>query len=248
MVNQVTINNPYTISYNIGSVPTSATIDIKDVNGSVVISGQAATITDSTVSYDIPSSIFNVIGTYSVIWKYTVDSIDYQYQDYIDCNYVNRTRYCYHSDIRRKLVDIMLPNDFDLGSYSARASNEVDRALQGLYVLPLAPTSDMDILSLRELTSDIAAGYAIEDITILADNRANFYTNNLKVTGFAELNRYARGEKDFSSITRNTTRDGLHYQYAKPRVSSFRDSLADGNTYKDPLNRYYDGVRVKDNV
>jgi hypothetical protein len=248
MVNQVTINNPYSATYVVASEPSVATVSLKDVNGVVVVSDQTATIDTVNLSYDFDSTLFVSIGTYTVVWKYTIDAIEYQSQDYIDCNHISRNRYCYHNDIKRKLVDMMLPNDFDLGSYSARASNEVDRALQGLYVLPLAPTSEMDVLSLRELTSDIAAGYVVEDITVLADNRSNYYTNNLKVTGFAELNRYARGEKEFITITKNTTKDGLHYQYSKPRVSSFRDSGNNGNLYKDPMNRYYDGTRAKDNV
>ncbi len=245
MVNQTTVNSDYVLESSFVEIDATLVSAVVTLYGNnlELLGTCSNTVADNIVSISVDGALLTEIGTYRVNVLATFDDSSIQAKnEFLDINKVVRTRYCYQVDIKRKLIDIMLPDDFDLGSYSARSSNEIDRALQGLYELPLVPTSEMDILSLQELASDIGAGYALEDLTILADNRSNYHNNNLKTTGFAELNRYVRMEKEFSSIPKASTKSNLRYEFSIPRISGYKDDVC-GTDIKDPLNRYYDGTR-----
>lgn len=208
-------------------VESGVTVDIKDMAGTLISSGNNADYNEvhKEFYWNAPATVFEKTQTYFIIWKYALDEKENILEDKIDIVEDLQPRYCYQSDVRRKLFDVLLPNTFDLSLYTLRATNEVDRALQGLYRLPLSPNPEhenysQDIVSLAELTSDIAAGYAIEDISISSNTQQ---PNMKKAVAFAELNRYVDLKKVFASIPRTESKKDLHYQFNRPQVGNFND-------------------------
>jgi hypothetical protein len=181
------------------------------------------------------------VETYSLTWSYKTDGNEKTVKTEMDVLEDSNRRYCYLKDMKRKLGDMLLSSSFDLSAYTLRAANELNRALQGIYVLPLSPVSthaayEMDEMSLRELASDIAAGYAMEDINIT--NNVD-KPNSKKAVAFAELNRYVKLEKLFASILKNESHEDLHYQFAAPRIAASKSQNDSGNSVDDPLDIVY---------
>lgn len=245
MVNQSLLNSRTKVVINIEDTVDSGvvTLTIKDMNDVVVESGIVANYNSTTEEYyyDVSPELFSEVETYSLSWNYKTDENEKFVKTEIDILEDSNRRYCYLRDMKRKLGDMLLSSSFNLSAYTLRAANELNRALQGIYVLPLSPVSthamyDMDEMSLRELASDIAAGYALEDINIT--NNVD-KPNSKKAVAFAELNRYVELKKVFASIPKNDSHDDLHYQFASPRIAASESQNNSGNQVRDPLDTVY---------
>lgn len=244
MVNQSLLNSSSRVVIDIAdTVDSGVLVTIKNMENVVIESGSVASYdsVNAKYYYDVSASIFDEVGTFFITWIYKTEGNDKIVKTEIDILEDSERRYCYIYDMRRKLGDILLSSSFDLAAYTLRAANELDRAFQGIYVLPLTPDSthemyDMDEMSLRELASDIAAGYAMEDINITTTTEK---PNMKKVTAFAELNRYVDLKKVFASIPKETTHDDLRYQFATPRVAASESESKTGRQIKDPLDSVY---------
>jgi len=245
MVNQSLLNSRTKVVVGIIDTVDSGvvTLTIKDMDDSVLESGTVADYDSTTQEYyhNVSPAIFDEVETYSLTWSYKTDGNEKTVKTEMDVLEDSNRRYCYLKDMKRKLGDMLLSSSFDLSAYTLRAANELNRALQGIYVLPLSPVSthaayEMDEMSLRELASDIAAGYAMEDINITNNVDKQ---NSKKVVAFAELNRYVKLEKSFASILKNDSHADLHYQFASPRIAASRSQNGDGGSVDDPLDIVY---------
>ncbi len=244
MINQSVTNSDARVYASIAdSVDSGVSVVVKNMEGGIVESGSTASYDVATERYyhDITSLILVSRETFTISWAYKTSTVDKNIETKLDILDDSQPRYCYQEDVSRKMFDILLPGSFDLGSYTLRATNEVDRALQGLYLLPLLPVSThgnatRDTSALMELTSDIGAGYAIEDIWI---SRGTSKYNAKKAAAFAELNRYSDLKKEFSSITKDDVKDTQHYLNDAPRVAASEHVDGGGTTHDDPLNSIY---------
>ncbi len=244
MVNQSLLNSDKRVVVGIAdTVDSGVSLVVRNMANTIVESGATASYdaVNEQYYYDVASTIFSTSETYTVIWTYKTEDNDKSVETKMDILDDSKLRYCYQEDIRRKLFDILLPSTFDLGMYSLRATNEVDRALQGLYALPLTPDSShtnyaIDMTSIMELASDIATGYAIEDIKISVGTEKY---NQKKTAAFAELNRYVDLKKSLSSVPKDTVKDDLHYQHTKPRVAASEYQDGSGDQMDDPFNSVY---------
>jgi hypothetical protein len=246
MINQSILNNDKRIILSLESpLDSGVAVSVYNPSSTKIINNQV-TVYDSVNAeyyFDLDASILSSIGTYTIEWNYiTATNSTVQDRDQLDVLHDASIRYCYCGDVRRKLFDILLPSTFDLGEYTRRASIEIERALQGLYVLPLVPDSahanyQQDVDSLRELCSDIAAGYVSEDISI-SRNQQGY--NAKKAAAFAELKRYVELKKVFASVPQDSIKTDLTYKSAKPQVSGFKYTDVGGASLRDPFNEVYD--------
>lgn len=250
MILQVLKNKAVRVTAELSSAEpgSTVTVDVYDMQLTQVVTSGVGVYSEGEWYFDVSATITSTLGTYTCNFSYvevegeeeTVVETAVAYFDVVTNNY---TRYCYQSDVRRKLFDIRLPVDFDLSMYTSRASNEIDRALQGLYDLPLVPDSthanyERDVMSLMEMCSDIATSYAIEDMNIsLGDGSRSF--NLKKEAAFAELNRYVALKKVFYSVPQSTAKADLHYQNPKPTVVRPRYINGAGILGDDPMDSVY---------
>lgn len=245
MINQVTKNASYRLEVTISDpVDAGVTIIVTNYDGAEVLN-QPASVDGSNPDlyyYEFSKTDLTEVDTYDISWQYESNTKSEEQNNRLDVVSELRTRYCYISEVKRKLFDVMLPPNFDFSAYTRRASNEIDRALQGLYLLPLEldTTHDnyqQDYDSLVEMASDVATAYIIEDISVNLSSQSS--VNMKKEVAFAELNRFKNEKKVFTSISKTEDRAETSYTKDRPRISSSSFKKHDGTLTDDPFNLIY---------
>lgn len=251
MINQTIKNSDYRAYLDVSdSVDSGVRITIKNPAGGTEISSQDTTLSASQYIYDIDASVLDDVGTYTLEWSYQSSGSEKFVITYVDAIIDSYTRYCYQKDIKRRLYDITLPANIDLSDYTREAASEINRALQGLYVLPLAPDStkstyDEDVTAIRKLAADIATGILIDDIVVTEPGANHPTYNQKKAVGFAELKRYVNLEKVFSSVTKDTTRTDTDYESDQPTLSAPRYVTANNAIHKSEFDQVYNNFKPR---